>query len=607
MASAARSRRASPPAASGTGSCRLRRAQTRRVVGPTWPSGQRQGRHVVAPVGALPPSADLVHHSLLSLDAAADALRRAATLGLEPLYMPCSGMKCGDIIYRSTLDPSLRLEERGINPTLIALGGAAFAYLFTKPGIFPGFIDYYFLGPLFEVFRKKLGPGNVKLGKILGTGGFGKVYKARLLKRGSGDPEDIVVKKAYEYGEAEVWMNERLQRVCPNRVPKFIDAFEGPVENKKERAPLWLVWSFEGEGTLADAIQDRKFPENLEEKVFGAKLDPTLPASTRHALVIRKLMKEILETLDVMHSTGIVHRDVKPQNILLPKDGRKFNLKFIDFGAAADLRIGINYLPKEFLLDPRYAPPEKYIMSTSTPKAPPTPVAAALSPVLWSLNRPDRFDMYSVGILLVQMCFPSLRRDNQLIAFNRQLENLDYDILKWRDVVSSKKGSGGLGPGIEILDMDNGRGWDLLRLLINNNPNKRISASAAASHPFVSNSGLGALPALLERAVGEMGGEESAWLVDKITGGGPMSEVEVEDIRMKNQSKSYKERSSLEEWSLDNSRTISWWTDRERGAKRLLKLWSWKSRKTVSSLRRRSETKSALPWFNQLFNQSSSG
>ena len=27
--------------------------------------------------------------------------------------------------------------------------------------------------------------------------------------------------------------------------------------------------------------------------------------------------------------------------------------KIIDLGAAADLRVGINYIPKEFLLDPR--------------------------------------------------------------------------------------------------------------------------------------------------------------------------------------------------------------------------------------------------------------
>lgn len=36
-------------------------------------------------------------------------------------------------------------------------------------------------------------------------------------------------------------------------------------------------------------------------------------------------------------------------------------------------------------------------------RAPPAPVAALLSPVLWRLNAPDRFDMYSVGVVLLQV------------------------------------------------------------------------------------------------------------------------------------------------------------------------------------------------------------
>lgn len=109
-------------------------------------------------------------------------------------------------------------------------------------------------------------------------------------------------------------------------------------------------------------------------------------------------------------------------------------MKLIDLGAAADLRIGINYVPNEFLLDPRYAPPQQYIMSTSTPRAPPIPVAATLSPILWRLNNPDRFDMYSAGMALLQMSFPNLRSDNNLIAFNRRLETFQWDLTAWRKV-----------------------------------------------------------------------------------------------------------------------------------------------------------------------------
>lgn len=44
-----------------------------------------------------------------------------------------------------------------------------------------------------------------------------------------------------------------------------------------------------------------------------------------------------------------------------------------------------------------------------TPRAPPLPVAALLSPILWRLNRPDKFDMYSVGVLFLQLTFANLR------------------------------------------------------------------------------------------------------------------------------------------------------------------------------------------------------
>ena len=71
---------------------------------------------------------------------------------------------------------------------------------------------------------------------------------------------------------------------------------------------------------------------------------------------------QIVEVLRASHATGIVHRDVKPQNVIVC--GEDQCTKMIDLGAAADLRVGINYVPNEFLLDPRYAPPEQYIMST---------------------------------------------------------------------------------------------------------------------------------------------------------------------------------------------------------------------------------------------------
>ncbi|KAG0485756.1 hypothetical protein HPP92_009835 [Vanilla planifolia] len=393
-------------------------------------------------------------------------------------------MECGDIIYRSTLP-----QQSGLTVTApgVSLALAAVSYLWATPGVAPGFFDMFVLAFVERRLRPSYRKEDFVLGKKIGEGAFGVVYKASLAKPKPSNPKgDLVLKKATEYGAVEIWMNERVRRACASSCADFVYGFRESLLKGKGRGEYWLIWRFEGEDTLYDLMKSKEFPYNVETKILGEVQD--LPKGLeRENKIVQTIMKQLLFALDSLHSTGIVHRDIKPQNIIFSEGSRTF--KIIDLGAAADLRVGINYIPKEFLLDPRYTAPEQYIMSTQTPSAPSAPVATALSPVLWQMNLPDRFDIYSMGLIFLQMAFPSLRTDSSLIQFNRQLKRCEYDLDSWRKTVEPRANAD-LRKGFELLDLDGGIGWELLTLMIQYKARQRTSAKAALAHPYFNQEGL---------------------------------------------------------------------------------------------------------------------
>ncbi|BAY30722.1 protein kinase [Nostoc carneum NIES-2107] len=154
--------------------------------------------------------------------------------------------------------------------------------------------------------------------RVIGSGGFGKTYLAEDVEKFN---ELCVIKqfapqiqgtgalqKATELFEQEA---RRLQQLGEHpQIPTLLAYFE-------QDQRLYLVQQFiDGENLLDELQQEGTFNEQK----------------------IRELLLELLNILTTVHQQKVIHRDIKPQNILRRKSSNtKGNIILIDFGASKQL------------------------------------------------------------------------------------------------------------------------------------------------------------------------------------------------------------------------------------------------------------------------------
>ncbi|NMG06038.1 AAA-like domain-containing protein [Brasilonema sp. UFV-L1] len=156
-----------------------------------------------------------------------------------------------------------------------------------------------------------------KIFQYLGGGGFGDTYLARDLDLPGQpvcvvkhlkpkDPSPAVLAIATRLFETEAQTLYRLGN-AHNQIPKLFAHFE-------ENGEFYLVQEFvEG--------------HDLRKEI--------IPGSPKSEQVVFKLLKDILEVLAFVHQQNVIHRDIKPQNLMRRrKDGK---IVLIDFGAVKEV------------------------------------------------------------------------------------------------------------------------------------------------------------------------------------------------------------------------------------------------------------------------------
>lgn len=154
----------------------------------------------------------------------------------------------------------------------------------------------------------------INLIKKIGSGGTSKVYLASLVDNPSAMYAVKVIKSSSS-SDLKFFMNEInvLKKINHNNIVRLIDGGEGVLtkENGKKSVIQYLVLELVKFGELFDFIF---FPG----KGFGEDIG-------------RYLLHQLLDGLESCHNAGIVHRDMKTENIMLAEG---WKIKIADFGFA---------------------------------------------------------------------------------------------------------------------------------------------------------------------------------------------------------------------------------------------------------------------------------
>ena len=148
--------------------------------------------------------------------------------------------------------------------------------------------------------------GRYEVVSLLGAGGMGEVYRARdtVLER------DVALKVLPEAAAED-----------PDRLERF--AREARAVARLSHPNILEIHDVGHDNDVHYAVTELLEGESLRERLGRGRLPVRKAVSTADA---------IARGLGAAHAQGVVHRDVKPENVLLTSDGR---VKVLDFGIAS--------------------------------------------------------------------------------------------------------------------------------------------------------------------------------------------------------------------------------------------------------------------------------
>ena len=194
--------------------------------------------------------------------------------------------------------------------------------------------------------------GHYTIEGVLGQGGFGITY----LGIDELHEKKVAIKEFFPQGI--VTRNIEYQDTVTVTFVGEKDNYEkGKERFLKEARTMAKFSKDEGIVKALDFFEINNTAYIVMEYLEGITLKQYLRENQRIAPEdLIELLVPLIESLDEIHSQGMIHRDISPDNIMVLPDGR---IKLMDFGAARDYtKFGEKTL--SIVLKPGYAPPEQY-------------------------------------------------------------------------------------------------------------------------------------------------------------------------------------------------------------------------------------------------------
>ena len=239
--------------------------------------------------------------------------------------------------------------------------------------------------------------------KKIGEGGFGKIYKVK--NKESGDIR-------------------AMKQIMKSKIPD-IEKFQNEIKILSMVDHPNIVRLFE-------VIEDDKYFNLLQELCTGGELLSKVQKPLKEK-EIAKIFKQIMSAIAYCHEKGIVHRDMKLENILFATEKEDSPIKIIDFGLSVLLG------KKDINKEKESNDIKKYGYKRMTTKV---GTVYYISPEIIKGNYDEKCDIWACGVILYTLLsgYPPFNGQSDKDIYNMISQvKYDFDQPVWKNISKHAK------------------------------------------------------------------------------------------------------------------------------------------------------------------------